>query len=109
MDAERQTRVAENESLFRLVNERIEDGHERFGTTGAQEYYCECGDAGCADRVRLTRDDYDRVRSNPRRFAIVPGHDVPEAEDVVETHGEYAVVEKIGLGGQVAEERDPRT
>ena len=108
MEAEQEKRVAGNESLFRLVNERVEETHDRFGMTGTQDYFCECGDAGCTDRVRLTREEYERVRSHPRRFAIVPGHDIPEVEDVVELHGSYGVVEKIGLAGEVAERRDPR-
>ena len=72
MEAEQEKRVAANESLFRLVNERVEESHDRVGMTGTQDYFCECGDAGCTDRVRLTRDEYERVRSNPRRFAIAP-------------------------------------
>ena len=34
---------------------------------------------------------------------IVPGHEVPEAERVVETHDGYAIVEKTGEAGDVAE------
>ena len=34
------------------------------------------------------------MRSDPRRFAIVPGHDIADVEDVVERHERYAVIEK---------------
>jgi len=34
------------------------------------------------------------VRNDPRRFAVVPGHEIAEVEDVVERHEHYAVIEK---------------
>ena len=36
----------------------------------------------------------EAVRANPRRFIVLAGHDFPEAEDVVEVHDGYVVVEK---------------
>ena len=108
MDAERQARVAENESVFRQVNERIEEAHERLGVQGRTEFVCECGHAECAERIFLTLEEYEAVRSNPRHFAIVPGHDIPGAERVVDENERFVVVEKFGAGGRIAEERDPR-
>jgi hypothetical protein len=29
-------------------------------------------------------DEYERLRHNPRRFAVVPGHELPDIEAVVE-------------------------
>jgi hypothetical protein len=51
---------ARNEELFRNVNERI----ETLSKTGARddpmmEYLCECDRAGCYERVRATRCDYE--------------------------------------------------
>ena len=111
MDAERQRRIAENESLFRDVNERVEDTAERFmiGDDVAQEFLCECGDTGCTQRVTLTLREYEGVRANPRRFAVVPGHEIREVENVVERGDRYFVVEKTGVGGPVADALDPRS
>ena len=110
MDTERERRIAENESIFRDVNESVEDTAERFLVDGqiAQEFLCECGDVSCFDRIRMTIDEYEVVRSNSRHFAIVPGHEIPEVEVVVEEHPGYSVIEKLGSGGTVADERDPR-
>ena len=108
MGIERDKRLAANESIFREINEQQEAGHQRFGLTGPQEFVCECADVSCTERVHLTRDDYEGIRSNPRRFVIVRGHDVPDIEDVVEAHGDYAVVEKDSVAAEVAEDRDPR-
>src|SRR4051812_8658841 len=34
---------------------------------------CECGRLGCNELIGLSRAEYERVRSNAQRFAIVPG------------------------------------
>ena len=109
MDTERQRRIAENESLFRDVNEHVEDTAERFmlGDDVAQDFLCECGDTGCTERITLTLREYAAVRANPLHFAIVPGHEIPEAERVVERRDRYAVVEKHGAGAEVAQQRRP--
>ena len=108
MDTTRQERFAENESVFRDVNERVEESHERFGAEGLQEFLCECGDEACTERIFLTLEEYEAVRRNPTRFALVPGHEIEDVEEVVERTDRFAVVEKTGLGRRVAEERDPR-
>ena len=58
--------------------------------------------------VELTLNAYERVREDPRHFLLVPGHEIPQAEVVVERQPAYVVVEKIGEAAEVAEEEDPR-
>ena len=49
------------------------------------------------------------MRANPRRFAIVDGHEIDEVEDVVERADRYIVVEKRGKPeAEVVENTDPR-
>ena len=57
----------------------------------------------------LTPQSRERVRSNGARFVILPGHDIPEAERIVEEHKGYAVVEKIAAAADVAAARNPRS
>lgn len=110
MDVARQQRVAENESAFRDVNERIEESHQRLGMgDDLAEFLCECGEASCSQRVFLRLGEYEAVRSSALRFATVPGHEIPDAERVVEQNERFAVVEKIEEGARVATERDPRS
>ena len=111
MEAERQRRVALNESAFRDVNERIAGGvaHWFEGTDDFMSFVCECGDTGCAEVVNLTRSEYERVRAHGARFAIVAGHDMPDVERVVERNERFSVVEKIHVGADVAKERNPRS
>jgi len=101
-------RVGINESVFREVNERIEELGERFDTDEV-EFVCECADVGCAERLSLTTGEYEQVRSEPDRFLLAPGHEQPGIERVVEDHGRFLVVEKLGEAGQIAEDTDPRT
>ena len=107
---ERDRRIAENESVFRDVNERIEDTAERFWIGGAltQAFLCECGSAGCTAKLRVTLEEYERVRSEPTHFLVIPGHEVTEIERVVRRGDEHVVVEKFGAGAEIALERDPR-
>jgi hypothetical protein len=58
--------------------------------------------------IALSRAEYEAVRANPRRFAIVPGHEVAEVEPAVEQHERYAVVETHADTSPIAERTDPR-
>ena len=109
-DQERVRRLAENETLFRDVNEQVEAAAATFQVHGAmpQEFLCECADERCVERVALTLDEYEAVRANGRQFFVVPGHEIAEVERVVATRGNYNVIEKIGAGVAVADARNPR-
>jgi hypothetical protein len=102
-------RAAENESIFRDANERVE---ERLGELTLEEgrspFLCECEDLHCREMVRLSREEYEAVRSRPNRFVIAPGHPYTEAR-VVSDRERFLVIEKIGRAGEVAEELDPRS
>jgi hypothetical protein len=48
------------------------------------------------------------VRAGAAQFVLVPGHEIPAIERVVERAASYVVVEKVGDAAEVAEETDPR-
>ena len=100
---------AKNESTFRRANEDLEQKAQAW-SFGEQPipYLCECEDLRCTDVVMLARSDYEAVRSDPRRFFIVPGHDAPE-DRVVDEYDKFHVVEKTGEEGRLVEEQDPRS
>lgn len=104
----RAARVAENESIFRRANEHLERRFREMEVEGLTLFLCECGDARCTKTVRLTREEYEGVRARPATFAIVPGHQILEAERVIEENGRYDVVEKTDIGREIAEAHDPR-
>jgi hypothetical protein len=104
LDLQRE-RAARNQSLFREVNERIE---ELSRSATMPSFICECCDEGCDEMMALTLEEYEHVRSDANRFAVLPGHEVPAVEEVVEATDRYVVVAKLGAGGPVAVRLDPR-
>jgi predicted ThiF/HesA family dinucleotide-utilizing enzyme len=106
MDSAGKQRIAMNEATFRKVNEGMEAGQ---GPNGLLTFVCECGRLGCNQLIQLTREQYEALRSNPRRFAIVDGHEIPDVEDIVERTERYIVVEKAGQAeAEIVEQTDPR-
>jgi hypothetical protein len=104
---ERSARLAANEAVFRAGNESI--GQAVGGCSERIEFLCECGDPGCFQRVELSREEYETVRSHPARFFVASGHeDLTAGEVVVEVRGRWTVVEKRGLGREIVERSDPR-
>lgn len=103
-------RAARNEALFREVNEQVRSLSVSQLSTPPEALLiiCECSDDTCTERVSLPVAVYESVRADPRRFVVVPGHD-NDFERVVDRSDGYAIVEKEGHAGRVAEETDPRT
>jgi hypothetical protein len=110
----REERLAQNEALFREVNERVAEVATHFievETKGeAVEFTCECGHADCVEPIGMTVAEYQAIRAESTRFAVLPAHELPEIESVVERHPTYVVVEKRDEDAEkVARETDPRT
>jgi hypothetical protein len=106
MHSQGKQRVAMNEATFRKVNEGMEAGQD---PSGMMTFLCECGRMGCNKLIELTRAEYEDVRRNPRRFAILDGHEIPDSEEIVERHDRYIVVEKSGdPEAEIVEHTDPR-
>jgi hypothetical protein len=103
-----ETRSAQNEAVFREINERIEAGHWPDDRGKLVAFRCECGELGCNVLIDVTLDAYERVRADARHFLVSPGHEIPAIESVVDRQAGYVVVEKKGIAGQIAEETDPR-
>jgi len=105
-------RVGKNEALFREVNERIRsvsEGWAKGDRASRIEFVCECSRETCVETVALTTPEYEGVRSDSRHFLIVVGHVwLPEVEREVYRNGGYAIVEKLGDTGELAEEEDDR-
>jgi hypothetical protein len=112
----RETGRIRNETLFRTVNERMKEIDDRLDTfvVGApaadrEEFFCECDRVECMARLPMTRAQYEAVRAHSVRFVVLPGHEDPEIEQVIETHAHFLVVEKFPGGpAETARETDPR-
>jgi hypothetical protein len=103
-------RVARNDAAFREWYEEIRAKAAEWEMDGLLPALCECSDLHCIKVVHVTPQQYEAVRSNPRWFINAPGHHVNDQgwAIVVSENDRFAVVEKIGEAGQIAEELDPR-
>lgn len=97
------------------MNERIEqidkltEKLNRGSEPPLFEFLCECGhgETGCDDRLQMTIEEYERVRSQDDRFAVRPGHELDEIEWVAERNERFVVVDKRRLVEALVED-DPR-
>ena len=100
-------RSAADEATFREANERIREAERELQPPlDHVPYVCECEDTACRQTIRLRREEYERVRSDPAWFVIVSGHPT-SGDPIVEGDG-YSIVEKTGGAAEVAAELDPR-
>ena len=100
-------RLAKNEILFRAVNERLDDLAEVVPWSKTADYLCECSDTSCIETIELGKEEYEHARSRPTFFFVLPGHERPALEKVVEEHEHYLLVEKLVAVGE-AIDTDPR-
>jgi hypothetical protein len=100
-------RAARNEVVFRKANEKLGVKRQELDIGGLTPFLCECGDPGCTELVRLSLEQYEHVRARGNWFFVAAGHDADEGRHVEEYDG-YAIVEKDGVAGRIADEEDPR-
>lgn len=101
---ERKRRIGENEAIFRSVNEEVSELNVTFtAATNTMRIVCECGVPSCTVQIEITPEAYGRVRDDATLFLVRPGHDLPEAETVIEKTDGYWVVQKHeGLPAAIA-------
>jgi hypothetical protein len=106
----RDRRIANNESRFREINERLESDLRGLPHAPGERFsfVCECGLRECRDLVELSFEEYEAVRSDARHFAILPGHEIENVEDVIARTERFWTIRKKADTAPVVEARDPR-
>ena len=100
-------KAAQNQALFREVNERIRNlDYSRPPT----EFVCECARPDCTQIVPMSLDEYEEIRRSPNLFLVAPGnaHVFRGLDRLFETRPRYWVVEKVGEAAVEAAKLDPR-
>lgn len=106
----REKRVARNEATSREINEGIQEAHDGAAPDEHLRMLCECGQKSCERVIAITSDEYERVRSDARHFAVIRDHVIPDVEDIVEETDRFVVVAKRdGTPADVAIEENPRS
>jgi hypothetical protein len=101
----RDERVAKNQGVLRAVNREIEQASEELGSSEL-EVLCECGREGCSSLISLPTSEYEQIHAESDRFIVIPGHETPEVENVVERKDGYLIVDKFGEAEKAAEEAE---
>ncbi len=110
VDDRQKERLAKNEDFFREVNGRIREKAESHGSDShPYEFFCECSDPACVERVHLTISEYAHIRDEPTRFVVRTGHVLKEIEHVVEAAPDHVLIEKHGEAGRVAIELEAQS
>jgi hypothetical protein len=100
--------IGRRQSLFRDVNEHIDELAEGFDLLDQVPIICECASTECNEQIGLTQAEYETLRRIPTHFAVLPGHDIPDVEQVVEQNERFVTVEKFGESALAAIKLDPR-
>lgn len=108
MGTGREERLASNEAMFRAANERMAAWEERHEGDAHELYFCECVDDACREKVMLRAEEYEAVRASSRHFLVLPGHEQPDLETVVERRSGWNVVEKPESVAEIVDTTDPR-
>ena len=101
-------RQIENEVAFRQANEVAqkeleelkqiaEEEGDRYWANNSDapfEFYCECSDENCRQKVSLKPSMYKELHSNRKQFVLIPGHQAESIESKVLKTSDYTVVEK---------------
>jgi hypothetical protein len=94
-NSEREARAAQNELVFRTVNERIVKISDRFRADIAEiDIVCECADTGCVGTIRIDTDDFLTIERREGSFLVLPGHEDESVEEVVKRTDKYVIVWK---------------
>jgi hypothetical protein len=91
----REARAAENELVFRAVNEQILKMTDRFREQLSEiDVVCECSDPSCVGTIRIDASAFGAIDREAGRFIVLPGHEAEAVEQVVERKDKYLVVLK---------------
>lgn len=102
-------RMARNEAASRAINEEVEQAHDEDPPRRIMRIVCECALATCDRVIEISLGEYRQVRSDPRRFAVVPEHVIGDIERIVYENDRFAVVAKReGVPADVARDENPR-
>ena len=93
--SQRQERAAQNELVFRTVNEQIVKMTDRFRAQLSDiDIVCECASTSCVGTIRIAAEEFAKFERAEATFLVLPGHEDESVEQVVERRESYVVVRK---------------
>ncbi len=124
METPSKRRLAENEVLFRQLNEQIQQGFDETNRLAKEDnqpeykishgpddrplhFFCECSDENCRQRVLVNHHEYNKIHKRRDHFVIIPGHEHETIEHVVRREKEFYVIEKLSPPPKKAKKLNP--
>jgi hypothetical protein len=102
---EREVRAAQNQLLFRAVNDRIRELGERIlDSVSELDFACECADTDCIKTIPLPVKEFAAIEEVENQFIVLKGHEVPEVEDTIAERDGFLIVSKRGAGAELVED-----
>jgi hypothetical protein len=106
---ERQRRAAQNQLLFRSVNEQIVGMTEKFRADLSDiNLVCECWSPSCTGTIRCRLEEFELLDRAGNMFIVLPGHEDLLVENVVDASNGYVIVRKRELAARIVEEAQER-
>jgi hypothetical protein len=101
--------MVENEIVFRQINEAVQQGFDEVKRIAREDgqhhnldesdiplqFYCECSDENCRQRISVRPSRYNAIHANRAKFVILPHHQADTIEHVIDREDGYWVVEKM--------------
>ncbi len=119
-------RLAENEVIFRQLNEKVIEGVKetnrlalednqpeymikKTGDYGPLHFYCECSDENCRLRLPIDYKTYEKIHAQRNQFIVAPGHDTKTVENVISKTPRYWIIRKQVLPPETGKTLHPTT
>jgi len=67
------------------------------------EVTCDCVDMSCTTGVQIPLHEFAEIDRATNRFLVVPGHELPDLEEVVERRDRFLIVAKRGAGADLVD------
>ena len=94
-ESQREARAAQNELVFRAVNEQIAKMTDRFRAQLSDiDIVCECANTTCVGTIRIDSNEFAEIERAEGTFLVLPGHEDESVEEVVTRRDAYVVVWK---------------
>jgi hypothetical protein len=102
----RQVKAAQNQLVFRSVNQQIKHLGERIlDAVSELDFACECDDPACVKMITLPLAEFTEIDRMENRFLVLPGHEDDAVEEVITRHDGYVLVAKLGAGAEYVRNR----
>jgi hypothetical protein len=101
----REVKAAQNQLVFRHVNERIRElGDRVLDSVFELDFTCECDDPACTKTIEMPIREFVEMDEITNRFIVLPGHEDNAVEEAVATSDRSLIVAKRGAGAEYVEE-----